>query len=772
MIGRNFLIIPLLMIAHCSFGQEKYTVSGYLKDKNSGETLIGATVFVKELQTGAAANAYGFYSITLPKGTYTLQYSFIGYSPEEERVVLNSNMVKTIELAPQNIQLETVVISSKKKDENVTRTQMSMVKMDPTTMSTIPVLMGESDIMKTLQLMPGVQAPVEGSSGFNVRGGSADQNLILLDEAPVYNAAHLLGFFSIFNSDAIKDVTLYKGDIPAAYGGRLSSLLDIRMKDGNDREFHGSGGIGIISSRLALEGPLKKGKGSFFISGRRTYADLFLKRSTDSTINKNQLYFYDINAKLNYQLNDNNKLFLSGYYGRDFYGYGKDFFFGWGNATLSARWNHLFTSKLFSNFTVLYSNYHYGLGTNSSTPNFKWTSSMDNLSAKYDFTNYYSPSSTIRFGLQGILHYIQPGKFTITNQNTEYKVPDRKALEYAAYIQHELKVNEKLSLNYGLRFSMFQNIGTATIFEIQNFQVIDTVHYGQRHIYHTYMGLEPRFSATYLLDSTSSIKASYSRTRQYLQLASNSVGGSPLDVWFPASSYVKPQISDQVGIGYFRNFKENTYECSVEGFYKYMRNQIDFKDNANLILNNQMETELRFGNAKSYGIEVLLRKNTGKLTGWISYTLSKALRDFPDINHGKEYVAGYDHPNNIAIVASYNLSPRVVLSANWVYYSGTPVTYPTMRYTYGSTSLPVYGDKNGNRLPAYHRLDLSLTLKNRKKPNRHWEGEWNFSIYNAYNRANAYSVYFEQDKTNPDIMHAYKMVMFRLIPSITYNFKF
>jgi len=769
---KHLLIIPFLTTSLCSFGQEKFTVSGFLKDKNNGETLIGATVYVKELQTGAAANAYGFYSLSLPKGTYTLQYSFIGYLSTEETIALNTDIVKTVELAPQNIQLETVVISSKKKDENVTRTQMSVVKMDPKILSTMPVLMGESDIMKTIQLMPGVQAPVEGSSGFNVRGGSSDQNLILLDEAPVYNASHLLGFFSIFNSDAIKDVTLYKGDIPAAYGGRLSSLLDIHMKDGNDKEFHGSGGIGIIASRLALEGPIKKGKGSFFISGRRTYADLFLKLSSDSTINKNQLYFYDINAKMSYQLNDHNRIFLSGYYGRDYYGYGKDFYFGWGNATLSARWNHLFTNKLFSNLTFLFSNYNYGLGTNNSTPNFKWTSSMDNLSGKFDLTNYHSPNSTIRFGVQGILHFIQPGKFSITNQNNEYKVPDRKALEYGVYIQHELKVNKKLSLNYGLRFSMFQNIGTATTFVIKDFQVVDTTHFAQMHIYHTYMGLEPRFSATYLLDSNSSVKASYSRTRQYLQLASNSVGGSPLDVWFPASEYVKPQISDQAGLGYFRNFKENAYECSLEGFYKYMRNQIDFKDNANLILNDQMETELRFGNATSYGLEFLLRKNTGRFNGWISYTLSKALRNFPDINNGKEYVASYDHPNNIAIVASYNLSPRIVISANWVYYSGTAVTYPTMRYTYGTTSLPVYGDKNANRLPVYHRLDLSFTLKNKKKPNRHWTSEWNFAIYNAYNRANAYSVYFEQDKTNPDIMHAYKMVMFRMVPSITYNFKF
>jgi len=769
---KHLLIIPFLTTSLCSFGQEKFTVSGFLKDKNNGETLIGATVYVKELQTGAAANAYGFYSLSLPKGTYTLQYSFIGYLSSEETIALNTDIIKTVELAPQNIQLETVVISSKKKDENVTRTQMSVVKMDPKILSTMPVLMGESDIMKTIQLMPGVQAPVEGSSGFNVRGGSSDQNLILLDEAPVYNASHLLGFFSIFNSDAIKDVTLYKGDIPAAYGGRLSSLLDIHMKDGNDKEFHGSGGIGIIASRLALEGPIKKGKGSFFISGRRTYADLFLKLSSDSTINKNQLYFYDINAKMSYQLNDHNRIFLSGYYGRDYYGYGKDFYFGWGNATLSARWNHLFTNKLFSNLTFLFSNYNYGLGTNNSTPNFKWTSSMDNLSGKFDLTNYHSPNSTIRFGVQGILHFIQPGKFSITNQNNEYKVPDRKALEYGVYIQHELKVNKKLSLNYGLRFSMFQNIGTATTFVIKDFQVVDTTHFAQMHIYHTYMGLEPRFSATYLLDSNSSVKASYSRTRQYLQLASNSVGGSPLDVWFPASEYVKPQISDQAGLGYFRNFKENAYECSLEGFYKYMRNQIDFKDNANLILNDQMETELRFGNATSYGLEFLLRKNTGRFNGWISYTLSKALRNFPDINNGKEYVASYDHPNNIAIVASYNLSPRIVISANWVYYSGTAVTYPTMRYTYGTTSLPVYGDKNANRLPVYHRLDLSFTLKNKKKPNRHWTSEWNFAIYNAYNRANAYSVYFEQDKTNPDIMHAYKMVMFRMVPSITYNFKF
>lgn len=771
---RYFLLGLLITTALFATAQEKVTLSGYLKDKKNGETLIGATVYIKELKQGVVSNPYGFYSLSLPKGEYTVAITFVGYNRVEKKLKLASNTILNEELESESVQMEQVIITSTKRDENISRTQMGMAKIDPKKLSSLPVLMGESDVMKSIQLMPGVQSASEGSSGFSVRGGSTDQNLILLDEAPVYNASHLLGFFSVFNSDAIKEATLYKGDIPATNGGRLSSLLDIRMKDGNRKDYHVAGGIGVISSRLTVEGPLKKDKGSFIISARRTYADMFLKLSKDSSLNQNKLYFYDVNAKFNYDLNANNRIFVSAYFGRDVTGFGDDFTFNWGNSTITTRWNHTFNSKLFSNLTLLYSNYQYNLGNSNAKPTFKWRSNLEDIGLKYDFTFYQGSNNTIKFGVASTLHFIQPGKFKVDGKSSDFEVSDNRAIENAAYLLNEQKVGDKLTLNYGLRVSSFHNMGSATTYTIDSktFEVIDTVKYGKGKIYHSSFGLEPRFSANYRLTETSSIKAAYSRTRQYLQLASNSAAGSPLDVWFPASSYVKPQVSDQVGVGYFRNFNDNTYELSIEGFYKWMSNQIDFKDNADLLLNNQLEKELRFGKAKSYGVEILARKNSGNLTGWVSYTLSKATRTFPDINKGKSYNANYDHPSNLSVVLTYKLTKRTDFTTSWIYYSGTPISYPTMRFSYGNTNMPIYGDKNGSRLPDYHRLDLSLTVKNKRKPGQKWESEWNFAVYNAYNRGNAYSVYFETDKNDQTKIKTYKMVMFPIIPSVTYNFKF
>lgn len=776
-------LITLLILATClnfagvAQGQERLTVSGYLKDKKTGETLIGATVYVKGQKNGVTTNTYGFYSLSLPKGEYTLDYTYVGYQKQSLPVSLKANIRMDVELESESIQMESVVITSVKKDENVSRTQMGVSKIDSKKLSSLPVLMGESDIMKSIQLMPGVQAPVEGSSGFTVRGGSADQNLILLDEAPVYNASHLMGFFSVFNTDAIKDATLYKGDIPAAYGGRLSSLLDIRMKDGNSKEYHLSGGIGLISSRLTAEGPINKGKGSFIVSARRTYADMFLAFASDSSIRKNRLYFYDVNVKGNYAINENNRIFVSAYFGRDVAGYSNSFFINWGNATITTRWNHTFSSRLFSNLTFIYSNYQYNLENSDTKPTFKWKSNLQDVGLKYDFTFYQSASTTVKFGLSSTLHYIEPGRVSTDGNSSTFKSSNKRALENAAYLSNEHRIGDQLTINYGVRLSSFHNFGPATVYSIDKangYVVTDTIHHSRNNFYNSYYGIEPRLSANYRLNDYSSVKAAYSRTRQYLQLASNSSAGSPLDIWFPASEYVKPQVSDQVGIGYFRNFKDNQYEFSVEGFYKWMKNQIDFKDNADLLLNDQLEKELRFGKAKSYGVELFLKKNSGNLTGWVSYTLSKAVRTFSDINSGKSYNANYDHPNNLNVVLTYKVSTRTDFTASWVYYSGTPITYPAMRFVYGNSNLPYYepGTKNSWRLPDYHRLDLSLTVRSKYKPNRKWQGEWNFAVYNAYNRGNAYSVYFETDKNNPQKINTYKMVMFPIIPSVTYNFKF
>lgn len=776
----NYLKIGILiLLAAITFqgrAQKQLTISGYIKDKKNGETLIGATVYIIELKQGVPTNAYGFYSISIPKGEYTIEYSFVGYNKFQKRITVDKNISLNQELESESIQMESVIVTSKRKDENVTKSQMGMAKLDAKQLKSLPVLMGESDVMKAIQFMPGVQAPVEGSSGFTVRGGSTDQNLVLLDEAPVYNASHLMGFFSVFNTDAIKDATLYKGDIPATYGGRLSSLMDIRMKDGNNKEFHASGGIGLIASRLTLEGPIKKEKGSFIVSARRTYADLFLGLSSDSTMRKSKLYFYDVNIKGNYNLNDNNKVYLSAYFGRDVAGSNGMYTMEWGNATITARWNHLFSSKLFSNLSFILSNYEYELENKVGTPNMKWTSNLKDLGLKYDFSLFQNSNLTLKFGLSSTLHGIKPGRITSQGAGTTFEQQTRKSLENGIYVTSEQKIGSKLTLNYGLRLSSFHNYGPEDIYTINrtDFTVTDTVHYGKNKFYNSYYGLEPRINGTYMLNQSSSIKAAYSRTRQYLQLASNSSAGSPLDVWFPASQYVKPQISDMVSVGYFRNFKDNSIETSVELFYKEMQNQIDFKDNADLLLNDQIEKELRFGRAKSYGAEFFIKKNTGRLTGWISYTLSKAERTFPDINMGKTYNANYDHPHNFNIVATYKISDRTDFTASWVFYSGTPITYPSMRFNIGNSNLPYYDpqSKNSWRLPAYHRLDLSMTVRNKKKPNRKWEGEWNFAIYNAYNRANAYSVYFETDKNDSKKINTYKMVMFPIIPSITYNFKF
>ncbi|MFW5890473.1 MAG: TonB-dependent receptor, partial [Marinilabiliaceae bacterium] len=749
------------------------TISGYVKDKETGESLIGATIYARDQKAGTVTNSYGYYSITLPAGKNTLEFSFMGYQPHQETVNAQSNSKLNIELAQNNIELDAVEIKARAADHNIKSSQMSMIEMDAKTLKKLPVIFGESDLMKSIQMMPGIQTPVEGSSGFSVRGGGMDQNLILLDEATVYNPSHLMGFFSVFNSDAIKDVTLYKGDIPASSGGRLSSLLDIQMKDGNKKEFGAEGGLGLISSRLTLEGPLEKDRGSFILSGRRTYADMFLKFSSDSAINNNKLFFYDLNSKLNYEINENNRIFLSGYFGNDVYGYADQMGMNWGNSTFTARWNHLFSDRLFSNLTLLYSKYNYQVEMKGGNPQFDWTSYLENFSAKYDFSFLPSPITTVKFGGEVTRHFIQPGRFKVSDRESDYKVPDNKALEYGIYLLGEQDIGEKLKINAGLRFSAFQNIGKATVYRINDeLEVSDTVYYRHNNVFNTYTNWEPRISARYLINNENSIKASYSRTNQYLQLASNSTAGTPMDVWFPASEYVKPQVCDQISAGWFRNFDNNNYEVSLEAFYKWMDNQIDFEPNANLMLNNQLEKEVRFGKGHSLGTEFLIRKNEGDLTGWIGYTWSRAMRNFPDINDGKEYPANYDVPHNLNIVLNYEISKRVGVSSNWTYRTGAPITYPTMRFRHAQSSLPVYGEKNSSRLPDYHRLDLAVTIKGKDKPDKRWNGEWHIGTYNAYNRANAYSVQFEQDPDTPNKINAYKTVMFRIVPSVTYNFKF
>jgi hypothetical protein len=754
----------------------KYTISGKIKDKASGEELVGSNVYIKELKTGTVANSYGFYSLSIPAGNYTILYSYLGYETFEKVMQLNKNVVINVELELKNKTLQEVVISDKRTNENVVNNEMSVVKMNIETIKKIPSLMGEVDVLKALQLLPGVQSTGEGMSGFSVRGGSNDQNLILLDEATVYNASHLMGFFSVFNNDAIKDIKLYKGDIPSQYGGRLSSLLDVRMKDGNMKKLEATGGIGVISSRLSIEGPVIRDKMSFIIAGRRSYADIFLPFARDKDLRKNKLYFYDLSAKINYIINENNRIFLSGYFGKDVFKFTDIFKMSWGNNTETVRWNHLFSQKLFSNLSFILSDYKYNLGASLGSVSFDWISNLKDLGLKYDFSYYLNTNNTIKYGLSGIYHTINPGYAEAdmgTSSTSSLQIPKNHALEYAAYLSNEHKLTDLFTVEYGLRYSIFQNIGKAKVFKYDSKDsVIETKNYSSGKIFNTYSGLEPRLGMKYLLNEASSIKASYSRTIQYIQLASNSTGGSPLDVWFPSGPNVKPQVGDQIAIGYFKNLKENLIETSVEVYYKKMYNQIDFKDHANLLLNEKMEGELRFGDALSYGIEFFIKKNTGKFTGWLSYTLSKAERKIPYINNGNPYPASYDKPNNISLVLNYEFSKRLSASANWVYATGSPVTFPTGRFEYGNTVIPIYSERNSYRFPDYHRLDLSVTLKNRQKENKKYSSEWNFSVFNVYNRHNTWLIRFQQNEYNPDITEAYRLYLFSVIPSVTYNFKF
>jgi len=756
--------------------QKSFSVSGYVKDAATGEVLIAASVYIKELGSGTVTNPYGFYSIGLNKGSYTIGVSYIGYNTFEQILDLNSDLILNIELKPEARQLEEVVISSVKKNNNVSSLETGTSQLQIESIRRIPAFMGEVDVIKAIQLLPGVAVTSEGSSGFSVRGGASDQNLILLDEATVYNASHLIGFFSVFNNDAIKDAKLYKGDIPASAGGRLSSLLEVRMKDGNSKNFSATGGIGTISSRLTLEGPIINEKTSFLISGRRMYADIFLPLAKNKDLKNNKLHFYDLNAKVNHIINDNNRIFISGYAGRDVF---KNEFAGmdYGNNTITLRWNHLFSKRLFSNFSFIRANYDYELGTQAERPDgFEWKSNLEDHSVKADFTYYLSPGNIIKFGAATTYHHFLPGSARGTGSESlfsEFILPDNFALEHGIYAMSENKIGKNLSIKYGLRTSIFQNVGKATVYNFDEaYSSIDSTVYESMDFYNSFSGLEPRLGITYMLGEFTSIKASYARTRQYIQLAQNSTAGTPLDIWFSASKNIKPQVSDQVSLGLFRNFADNSIETSIEGYYKKMTNTIDFKDHAALLLNPKLEGETRIGESWSGGIEFLVTLNLNKLNGWVGYTLSRTERTIAEINDGKPYAAPYDKPHNISVVLNYPITKKLHAGANWVYSTGNPVTFPTGRYEILGAVLPIYSKRNAYRMPDYHRLDLSLTYSKMPKPGKKWQSEWNFSLYNAYGRHNAWAINFVQDENDPNITKAELTYLFSYIPSITYNFKF
>ncbi len=752
------------------------TLSGYITDIENGESLPGATIFIVGLNAGAASNNYGYYALTIPSGKQTIVFSYIGYTDIVVDIDLLHDTILNIELVSSSQLLNEVVVKGELTNANITNIQMSVNKISSKTIQSIPALLGEVDLVKALQLLPGVKFVAEGSSGLSVRGGSPDQNLILLDEATVYNAGHLMGFFSVFNNDAVKSVELFKGDLPSKYGGRLASLIDIRMKDGNTKEFHGNGGIGLISSRLMLEGPIVKDKASFMVAGRRSYADLFLRLSSNEDMRDNILYFFDLNAKVNYTINKNNRVFLSAYRGKDVFknpGFGMK----WGNTTGTVRWNHVFHEKLFSNFTFIASRFSYDLGVpDGNETAFNWGSSLTDYNLKSDFNWYFNPKNTITFGVSMLHHTFFPGSIEGTGEEsfiTKYELPNNYALESAIYIGNEQKLSPVVVLKYGVRVSMFNNIGPATIFNYNNEgNVVDSTTYASSDFFNTYTGLEPRLGIVFILNEVSSIKASYSRNIQYIQQAQNSTAGSPLHIWFPASPNIRPQKGHQIAMGYFRNFSNGTIETSAEAYYKITDNAVDFIDHADLLLNKYLEGEILLGKGWSYGLELMVRKNSGKLTGWVSYTLSKAIHKINGINNNNPYPAPYDRPNDISIVANYLLNKRISFSATWVYATGQPVTFPVGRFEYGNAIVPVYTERNSYRMMDYHRLDLSVTYKGKNKPDKKWHNEFVLSVYNAYNNYNPYMINFQNDIDNPGATYAEMTYLFGIIPSFTYNFKF
>lgn len=771
-----FLVLNFAMTVFAGT-DERVTVSGYIKDAGTGEELIGVPVYVKELKTGSTSNVYGFYSVSLPPGTYHFRFSYLGYAQMDTLLHIEKNITLNLDMRPAQVELREVVIAAEKENQHVTGIKMSSEKLNMETVKTIPAFMGEVDVLKSIQLLPGVQSGGEGTTGFNVRGGSPDQNLIQLDEAPVYNASHLLGFFSVFNADAIKDVEIYKGGIPAEYGGRLSSLVDIRMKEGNNKRFSAEGGLGTISSRLTLEGPIVKDRSSFFISGRRTYADLYLRLANDKALRDNRVYFYDLNAKLNYKLSDKDKLFVSGYFGQDVFKFQKDFKITWGNKTATTRWNHVISHKLFSNVTLLYSDYDYTVTSFSSSDSYKGKLEIKDFSLKADLTYYLNTSNTIRFGVNSTYHTINPGSVEKTSDESvvnDLSTNKKHAFENALYVSNDMEVTSKLSVQYGIRYSFMQNIGgTVFRYDGQMENVVDTVNYNSTRIHHVQGGFEPRLSARYTLNENSSVKVSYNRTLQYLHLVSNTTGGTPLDIYIPSDEYIKPQVADQVAAGYFRNFRNNMFEASVEAYYKKLQNQIDFKDNADLLLNNNIEREILTGSGKAYGVELMVKKQKGKLSGWLSYTWSHSERTISSINNGNPYPVRQDRPHSVNIVTTCQLGKRWEVGGTWVYASGNAITMPSGGYLYNDIVVPVYTERNGYRMPASHRLDLSVTLKGKEKPGRKWHSSWNLSLYNVYARQNPYSIQLRQNADNPKVTEAVQTsIVGTIIPSLTYNFKF
>jgi hypothetical protein len=771
---RTFLFYLLLnSIGYNLLAQKKITLCGYIKDGKTGESIIGANILIPDLKTGTVSNSYGFYSITGIQGKYLVNINFMGYKTLNVIINLDSSKIYNAELFEDIMEIKEVTVTSKPINNMVQSNQTGLLMLDLKQIKQIPVLFGELDILKTIQLTPGVKSTGEGSCGFYVRGGSADQNLILLDEAPVYNASHLLGFFSVFNSNAIKDVELYKGGIPASYGGRASSVLDIKMNEGNMKNYSVSGGIGLISSKLAIEGPIVKNKSSFIISGRRTYADLLAQNFGTQSMKKIGLYFYDINAKTNFIINPNNRIYLSGYFGRDVFNYNDRFGFEWGNTTATLRWNHLFSDKMFMNTSLIFSDYNYKIGIELGSNRLDVTSGIRDYNIKQDFEYFHSSNHCIKFGYNVMHHTFFPGKTSYNNDSviSNLILEKRYSIETGIYLQSEVSWCNQIKSNIGFRLSNFTSLGPGNYYKFDsNGNITDTIHYSSNAIVKSFFGLEPRANLVFMLSENTSLKISYTRMYQYLHLLSKATSTSPSDLWIPSSNIVKPQYADQYSLGYFKNLFQKKITLSVEIYYKNLFNQIDYKNGADITINKLVESQLVFGKGKAYGLEVMVAKKEGIITGWIAYTLSKTERTFSDINNENPFPARQDITHDISIVSICQPSPKWIFSATWVFYTGNAVTFPAGKYTVDNETVIYYTKRNGARMPDYHRLDLGITFISKKTSKK--ESSWNFSLYNAYGRKNPYSISFRESKTNPNATEAVKLSLFSFVPSITYSFKF
>lgn len=761
------LVISLGLYCLPLMAQQNVVLSGTVRDKKTGESLIKAVIRIQELpNAGIISNEYGFYSLSLPKGNYVAVVSQVGYETLVQKIKLDSSVSIDFKLETKN-QLREVVVESSRKNDNLTKAQMGTETINMSAISKVPVIFGEKDLLKTIQLLPGVKSAGEGNSGFFVRGGGADQNLILLDEAPVYNATHLLGFFSTFNSDAIKDATIIKGNSASQYGGRLSSVLDVKMKEGNNQDYTVNGGIGLISSKVSIEGPLQKNKSSFILSGRRTYADMFLKAT--EKFKDNILYFYDLNAKANYQINAKNKVYISGYFGRDELGLGQDFGIDWGNKTGTIRWNKIISNRLFLNTSLIYSDYNYNVKLKNGATNFNINSNIKDVNLKQDYTLYANGLNTLRFGFNSILHTITPSTFSGTVINSVAK-EGRNGLENAFYLTNNYRANNQLTIDYGMRLSMYTLMGGDVYNIYENGVVQSSVKLNRSSFGKTYANLEPRITTNYRIDDEKSIKAGYARNVQHLHLLSNSVASSPSDQWIGNSYNIKPEIADQLSVGYVTKLFKSNFEFTAEAYYKYLQNQIDYKDGAEINTVSDVESVLLYGIGRAYGLELLLKKKEGRLTGWVGYTLSKTERKIDGINEGRWYNARQDRTHDISVVGIYELNSRWSISGVFVYNTGDAVTYPTGKYNLQGQTLYQYAARNENRMPAYHRLDFSATYEKNKTKRMH--GSWNFSLYNVYGRENAFRISFKDDPNDPTRTQIIRTALFRWVPSVTYQFKF